>query len=606
MEFENSKSEAQHAIFGLGSAARMVQRYLKHIGQEVTCFVVSEATTETAFASKPVVELSRFAKNLKIPTTLHVTTINHRISQKIADQLADVPLIEVNWVVPEALSDHIGRTRPSAMGVADRDELLHMVIEHGLHHIPSVQLPTTCMQLDASLIANEEQIAELGLTKGPISPHHLAANFDMMENAEACIAQIVETLASKVTAVFHVTLTAPSYLLSDLLACIRLIREIPNLIFIDLRITAADGFSHIYESLVNKRFPDEGVTLISVSEANESPNYLTRDNSFESASIEMPLFEVGKHPVDKTLEKATALVCKQSNDLGDIVFVSAEKPSESVKNKTITRLTIEELESAFIKDTTLYIIGDMSDCAAVIAMEKIIAGGGRFMSIQSDHKRPYRFTDKHVLSALKSTWRRSSEVSHLNISIHENICEAINITKNISGHYVEYGVFMGGSALTAVNMLDALGLRRQCWFLDTYDGFISEEESESVDLAWDGELKLFGRAETMKHVTSVLSNAKTPYFVLENNVLENELPAAIDQIAVANIDVDQYEPTLKALERVGSKIAVGGIIICEDATSTPGLNGAYLAMDQFMKSPIGAQFVKFHKVSQYFLFRVSG
>ena len=197
-------------------------------------------------------------------------------------------------------------------------------------------------------------------------------------------------------------------------------------------------------------------------------------------------------------------------------------------------------------------------------------------------------------------------MSHLNISIHENICEAINITKNISGHYVEYGVFMGGSALTAVNMLDALGLRRQCWFLDTYDGFISEEESGSVDLAWDGELKLFGRAETMKHVTSVLSNAKTPYFVLENNVLENELPAAIDQIAVANIDVDQYEPTLKALERVGSKIAVGGIIICEDATSTPGLNGAYLAMDQFMKSPIGAQFVKFHKVSQYFLFRVSG
>ena len=137
-----------------------------------------------------------------------------------------------------------------------------------------------------------------------------------------------------------------------------------------------------------KNFPDEGVTLISVSEANESPNYLTRDNSFESASIEMPLFEVGKHPVDKTLEKAIALVCKQSNDLGDIVFVSAEKPFESVKNKTITRLTIEELESAFIKDTTLYIIGDMSDCAAVIAMEKSsleVVGLCQFKVTTSDH-----------------------------------------------------------------------------------------------------------------------------------------------------------------------------------------------------------------------------
>ena len=65
-----------------------------------------------------------------------------------------------------------------------------------------------------------------------------------------------------------------------------------------------------------------------------------------------------------------------------------------------------------------------------------------------------------------------------------------------------------------------------------------------VDLAWDGEPAIWSSRDD--ETCNECAIEPNPYFVLENNVLENELPAAIDQIAVANIDVDQYEPTLKA------------------------------------------------------------
>ena len=52
-----------------------------------------------------------------------------------------------------------------------------------------------------------------------------------------------------------------------------------------------------------------------------------------------------------------------------------------------------------------------------------------------------------------------------------------------------------------------------------------------------------------------------------------------------------------------SKIVSGGIIICEDPPSTPALYGALLAMEKFLNTEEGKNYVKIFKGSQYFLLR---
>ena len=67
------------------------------------------------------------------------------------------------------------------------------------------------------------------------------------------------------------------------------------------------------------------------------------------------------------------------------------------------------------------------------------------------------------------------------------------------------------------------------------------------------------------------------------------MPADITKIALANIDVDMYDATLAGLRKVAPLIEPRGIIICEDPASTPGLYGAFVAMEEFLASEVGKE-----------------
>ena len=84
------------------------------------------------------------------------------------------------------------------------------------------------------------------------------------------------------------------------------------------------------------------------------------------------------------------------------------------------------------------------------------------------------------------------------------------------------------------------------------------------------------------------------------------LPSILNKIAVANIDVDLYEATAAALIKVAPLVVKGGIIICEDPTSTPGLYGACVAMHNFLQSNAeGRKFLPVFKGGQYFLIKMA-
>lgn len=71
--------------------------------------------------------------------------------------------------------------------------------------------------------------------------------------------------------------------------------------------------------------------------------------------------------------------------------------------------------------------------------------------------------------------------------------------------------------------------------------------------------------------------------VVKGNIISDELPAEIEKICVANIDVDLYEAVKAALYKVKDKVVKNGIIIAEDYGHTPTLIGGQKAVDEFIE-----------------------
>ena len=108
---------------------------------------------------------------------------------------------------------------------------------------------------------------------------------------------------------------------------------------------------------------------------------------------------------------------------------------------------------------------------------------------------------------------------------------------------------------------------------------------------------------TKKAIADAVADIGVPFELIEANICAADLPASINKISVANVDVDMYEATRDALNKCAERIADGGIIICEDAAATPALYGAYLAMNEFLATPSGRRFIPVFKQGQYFLIK---
>lgn len=258
----------------------------------------------------------------------------------------------------------------------------------------------------------------------------------------------------------------------------------------------------------------------------------------------------------------------------------------------------------------LFFIYFLCDSDALASLRRISALGGKYVPHFAFDKTEYRFTDRLVHDAMRRTWAKQDRVSHLTPVVHENICEALSITKHLQGDYVEIGVFRGGSALTAINFIDEYRTAdpslpaRKAWLLDTFDGFNYDEAFSSADVLWAGSHTLSGVDKTMSFIAETLSGTSVPFELVQSNICADELPAGVGKIAVANIDVDIFDATRDAMIKVAPLIVDGGIMICEDPASTPGLYGAYQAMEDFLASDLGKGYLKIFKRGQYYLVKM--
>jgi hypothetical protein len=278
--------------------------------------------------------------------------------------------------------------------------------------------------------------------------------------------------------------------------------------------------------------------------------------------------------------------------------------SEISINNYETISSIDIIPQQYIKDCHFFLFFH-SDDEYLYHLDKIIINKGTFSVHPNANKTNYVHSNKYTRFALMDTLNKNDEISHYNEIIHGNICQAIEQTRKIEGDYVEIGVYKGGSALTALNYMRYANINRKSYFVDTYDGFNYNEANESSDIHWNGSHKLWGCEETIKRVDKLLreENSNQNFELIKSNICSEQLPLKIEKIAVANIDVDIYDATKAAIEKIAERLVTGGIIIAEDPASTPQLIGAYYAMEKFLQTPLGQKFMKIHVTGQYFLIK---
>ncbi len=185
------------------------------------------------------------------------------------------------------------------------------------------------------------------------------------------------------------------------------------------------------------------------------------------------------------------------------------------------------------------------------------------------------------------------------------ICQALRATERLPGAYLEIGCYLGSSGAVAVRYMAERGINRPAWFLDVFDGFTYEAARESVDALW-ADTHFTDGIEKVRERLSLHAEPEVgrPVHVVRSNVVTDDLPSEIEQVAVANIDVDLLEAVHAALIKTAPLIVPGGIMIAEDPGHTPALIGAQVAVDLFLEHPLAADFTPIYMESgQYFFVR---
>lgn len=266
------------------------------------------------------------------------------------------------------------------------------------------------------------------------------------------------------------------------------------------------------------------------------------------------------------------------------IYVLTDKPSFiangllSTINGFVTNL--DNFSDNQITESAFYIYFSTAE-AALPLLKRIIKCKGLFIPPPKFSKTSFSAVSLNALNTYNETGSILDSTPLGGIEVHMQICQAIELTKNVLGDFVEIGVYSGASALTALIHMKKLNIRRKCYLLDTYSGFTYKEAEESSDIIWNG-THLMEKDKTIERINNIIRKTQQDFKAIPCNICVDSLPEYINKIALANIDVDMYESTLSALYKVGPLMVKRGIIICEDPTSTPGLYGAYVAMN-FLK-----------------------
>ena len=242
-------------------------------------------------------------------------------------------------------------------------------------------------------------------------------------------------------------------------------------------------------------------------------------------------------------------------------------------------ISVNEIADIEDRNNTIFILAYNQDYNAISAIKELQKYDLKYLSLEqygTPQARYYHINEVAYKTLLEEA--QNAPLTHFCPGDFENIFQAIEITRGLDGDYVEIGTFQGASARAALNYLKKSNVSRKCYFIDTYEGFTYQEAQNSEDMLW----KNTHTDTSMDRVHEYLANYDN-FELIKSNITEDELPQKIENISVANIDVDLYDAVKSALYRVKDKIVKNGIIIAEDYGHTPALIGAQKAVGEFLE-----------------------
>jgi hypothetical protein len=210
-----------------------------------------------------------------------------------------------------------------------------------------------------------------------------------------------------------------------------------------------------------------------------------------------------------------------------------------------------------------------------------------FLAVGVDHPSSILTEDASAERAIRDAWQEQLRDGWEKFDLHvggdfENLFQAVSATRDIPGDYVEIGVFHGSSADATLRYMVNAGIRRRCVFIDAFDGFAYDAAVNSADRRWQGThtdvIQERTTARLMKH-----ANGDIKVEVRKGDICAPDALTGIEQICVANIDVDLYEAIIAAADHVMPKLSIGGVILIEDAGHGVSLVGARAAVDVIMQ-----------------------
>ncbi len=174
------------------------------------------------------------------------------------------------------------------------------------------------------------------------------------------------------------------------------------------------------------------------------------------------------------------------------------------------------------------------------------------------------------------------------------------IQNDISGDFVECGVWRGGSAMLIAMTAKSLGVTdRKIYLYDTFSGMSEptaidvsvENEEVKASERWSKEERSDRNDWCYANVTDVRNNLKqTDYpsdrFVLIEGKVEDTIPSqSPETIPLLRLDTDWYESTRHELEHLYPRLLQYGVLIIDDYGSWAG---AKKAVDEYFgkRSPL--------------------
>ena len=234
-------------------------------------------------------------------------------------------------------------------------------------------------------------------------------------------------------------------------------------------------------------------------------------------------------------------------------------------------------------------IGSKVKIAFLIAIKKV---GYEIKRTDGKHSINISEANAFDLETIRLASRSSMQSS-------ERMWALINATKyivlnNIPGHFVECGVYKGGSALIIARTLKFMNVTdRHIYLYDTYEGMTEPGDfdrkqgterlaSEMLAMTPKGTGENVWAYSSLDDVSDFVAQLDYPnkhFHLIKGDVmqtLEENLP---DHISLLRLDTDWYESTRMELQKLYPLVTHGGVIIIDDYGHW---SGSKLAVNQFL------------------------